>query len=542
VEDTTTLIETAATATGDIWPDEYRRARELVGTGCNHEAECTYRLILGESQSPMVRATVCNDLAALAAMAGDVDQARQLLEEALAMDPQCQAALENRNALKTLDGELNGHIDHRARRSQSAARAPILLEKPLRMAVLSLLFNWPSSGGGNLHTVGLVRALAKEGHDVRHIFARKLDFKLGRCDETCPISSTVLEFENAEWRADVIQQRFRKAVDAVAPDVVLITDAWNFKPLLAEAIQGYPYILRFDAFECLCPLDNIRLLPSEGSFRQCYRNQLATPGDCCRCVEELGHWSGPLHTIERELSRFGDPGYHGRLLASLRQAFAVLAVNPVVATLLEPYADLVLTVPSGIDAERFPAGGKKPNTSDVTTVLFAGSSDDPIKGFDVLHEACARLWQRRQDFRLVVTDDPPEMQDEFTSFVGWQAQAGIVRQFYSADMVVIPSICQEAMPLVAMEAMGASCPVIASRLGGLPFSVVEGTTGLLFEPGDPQDLALQIAALLDKPDRRIEMGAAGRRRFEEFFTWDAVMGRHYRPLLQELAKSIERVQ
>jgi glycosyltransferase involved in cell wall biosynthesis len=216
---------------------------------------------------------------------------------------------------------------------------------------------------------------------------------------------------------------------------VLITGAWNFKPLLAEAIQGYPYILRFDAFECLCPLDNIRLLPSKSGFRQCYRNQLATPGECLRCVNELGHWSGPLHTMERELSLIDDPGYHGRLLESLRQAFAVLAVNPVIATLLEPYADLVLTVPSGIDVERFPADGKQANTSDVVTVLFAGSSGDPIKGFDVLHEACARLWQHRQDFRLVVTDDPPGMQDEFTSFVGWQTQADIVRQFCLADMV-----------------------------------------------------------------------------------------------------------
>jgi glycosyltransferase involved in cell wall biosynthesis len=435
VENKTRLVATSPIATGDVWRDEYRRARVLVRTGRNDEAERIYRQILDESESPMVRATVCNDLGALAATAGDVDQARQLLNEALAMDPQCQVALQNHNALKTLDGERNGRFDHRASRSQKAARPPIRLEKPLRMAVLSLLFNWPSSGGGNLHTVGLVRALAKEGHDVRHIFGRKLDLNLGRCDETCPISSTVLEFDNAEWSAGIIQQRFREAVDAVAPDVVLITDAWNFKPLLAEAIQEYPYMLRFDAFECLCPLDNIRLLPSKGGFCQCYRNQLATPGECLRCVEELGQYSGPLHTMERELSRFDDFGYHGRLLASLRQAFAVLAVNPVIATLLEPYADLVLTVPSGIDAERFPAGGKKPNTSDVATVLFAGSSDDPIKGFNVLHKACARLWQRRQDFRLVVTDDPPEVQDEFTSFVGWQTQADIVRQFYLADML-----------------------------------------------------------------------------------------------------------
>jgi len=73
--------------------------------------------------------------------------------------------------------------------------------------------------------------------------------------------------------------------------------------------------------------------------------------------------------------------------------------------------------------------------------------------------------------------------------------------------------------------------VIASRIGGLPYTVTDGVTGMLFEPGDPDDLARKIARVLDDPDLRRRMGLAGRKRFEEDFIWDDVIERCFRPLL-----------
>ena len=100
-----------------------------------------------------------------------------------------------------------------------------------------------------------------------------------------------------------------------------------------------------------------------------------------------------------------------------------------------------------------------------------------------------------------------------------------------ADVVVFPTIAQEALGRTAVEAMAAGRPVVASRIGGLPFTVADGATGLLCEPGDPADLARQIGRLLDDPALRRRMGLAGRRRFEEEFTWETVIERYYRPLL-----------
>ncbi len=85
--------------------------------------------------------------------------------------------------------------------------------------------------------------------------------------------------------------------------------------------------------------------------------------------------------------------------------------------------------------------------------------------------------------------------------------------------------------------MGVGRPVIASRLGGLPFTIVDGETGLLCAPGDPTDLTAKIEILLDNPGLRERLGLAGRQRFEEQYTWDVIIPRYYLPLLAGGAKS-----
>ena len=138
------------------------------------------------------------------------------------------------------------------------------------MAILSFLFNWPSTGGGIIHTVELAQFLERAGFDVRHFYARFLEWGVGQVESSPPFESESLEFDATNWNAAAIQQRFREAVDAFNPNYVIITDSWNFKPLLAEAVRHYPFFLRLQAMECICPLNNVRLLPeAAGQFSQC---------------------------------------------------------------------------------------------------------------------------------------------------------------------------------------------------------------------------------------------------------------------------------
>jgi D-inositol-3-phosphate glycosyltransferase len=90
----------------------------------------------------------------------------------------------------------------------------------------------------------------------------------------------------------------------------------------------------------------------------------------------------------------------------------------------------------------------------------------------------------------------------------------------SADVV---ACCPwyEPFGLVAVEAMACGVPVVASDVGGLGENVVDGVTGLLVPPRQPRRIAEALAAILGDHDRRRAMGAAGRRRAEEF-GWERI--------------------
>ncbi len=162
---------------------------------------------------------------------------------------------------------------------------------------------------------------------------------------------------------------------------------------------------------------------------------------------------------------------------------------------------------------------------------MAAVAGETIKGFHVAHEACHLLREARSDFELVVTFNPPGPIDEFTRSVGWCSQADLPRHYRAADICLVPTIAQDGLSITSVEAMAAGIPVVASRIGGVPYTVSDGVTGLLCEPGEPVDLASKIERLLDDPALRRQMGLAGRRRFEADFTWETVIERYWRPLL-----------
>lgn len=151
-----------------------------------------------------------------------------------------------------------------------------------------------------------------------------------------------------------------------------------------------------------------------------------------------------------------------------------------------------------------------------------------MKGFAVVQAACERLWQSRQDFRLVITANAVCDADPFVECAGWQSQSALPTLLAQCDIVVCPTVAEEALGRTAVEGMGTGRPVVASRIGGLSFTVLDEATGLLCRPGDIDDLARQLTRLLDDAPLRAHLGSNGRQRFLENYTWEAILPQYHR--------------
>ena len=175
----------------------YGRARRLALDGEVVRARALYEAVLQAAPDAGLQALIHNDLAVLAAMSGDQVAARLHLQRALACDPACGPAQVN---IITLG---------RDQASSQLEPVPVRQHQPIhaappghrlgRVAILSMLFNWPSTGGGTVHTFELARALAGTGYEVCHIYARHLPWEIGRVNGELPYASRALEFSESEW-------------------------------------------------------------------------------------------------------------------------------------------------------------------------------------------------------------------------------------------------------------------------------------------------------------------------------------------------------
>jgi glycogen synthase len=157
-----------------------------------------------------------------------------------------------------------------------------------------------------------------------------------------------------------------------------------------------------------------------------------------------------------------------------------------------------------------------PPTGPDAPLLFVGDLL-PDKGVQTLLDAYRRL-ENPPPLALVgrsTHDSALEIPDG-VQLVGALSHSEVLKQFRSARMVLVPSLCADACPTVVLEAMAAGRPVIAAASGGIVDMVVDGKTGLLVPPGDVSALASAITSLLSDPETAQAFGTAGRNRASEF--------------------------
>ncbi|MBU8869492.1 MAG: glycosyltransferase [Gemmatimonadales bacterium] len=190
--------------------------------------------------------------------------------------------------------------------------------------------------------------------------------------------------------------------------------------------------------------------------------------------------------------------------------------------------DKVAVIPFGIRSH--PWSGVKASRDG--PFLFLGRLV-PYKGLPVLIEAVRKV----PEADLVIVGEGPVKEEleelvsagnleRRVSMVGSLEQSDIVRLMSRARALVLPSIdSSETFGLVQLEAMASGVPVVATDLPtGVPEVGVDGETGLLVPPGDPDALAGALRKLLTDPDTVGRLGRNGSCRFQERFTRSTMIG------------------
>ena len=244
-----------------------------------------------------------------------------------------------------------------------------------------------------------------------------------------------------------------------------------------------------------------------------------------------------------------DPSYTRVVAFSIEQSHAVTAVSSSLRS--DTIAALgisrdVRVIPNFLDCgeyrrkpvpdlrERLRAGG-------VEHVVLHASNFRPLKRVPAVVEIFRRI-RARVPARLVLIGDGPDRDavarsvfeaglQDVVEFAG--EQHDLVPWLSAADLFLLPSE-QESFGLAALEAMACEVPVVASRVGGLPEVIDDGTTGYLCAPDDLDGMAARGIAVLADPDLRARIGSAAAQQVRTRFCEELIVPQYeqcYRDVL-----------
>src|SRR3954464_1911702 len=208
----------------------------------------------------------------------------------------------------------------------------------------------------------------------------------------------------------------------------------------------------------------------------------------------------------------------------------------------------IYITPFGVDLSRFNLRDENTATKNDTITLGFVKWLLPKYGPDILIEAFAAIHRERPNTRLLMAGRGDMRQQlearikqlnltDAVRILGGVPHDQVPALISSFDIMLMPSIYHsETFGVAAIEASASGVPVIASKVGGVPEAVLHNQTGLLVPPKDPAALAQATIELIDDPQRRRQMGLAGRRFVERYYDWNhntAMMEEIYRAALKE---------
>lgn len=362
----------------------------------------------------------------------------------------------------------------------------------------------PDAGGQNVHVAALSAALVRHGHEVV-VFTRR-------------DSESVSERLRAPEGYDVIH------VPAGPPHTIPKDD---LLPHLQEFAQGLQNYLTHSEFDVV---------------HSHFWTSGLTAGLAGRtCNLPIVHTFHALGIVQKRYEGAADTSPPERISLECKIG---RSVDAVVATCSDEVFELVrmgiprsriAVVPCGVDVDEFLPDGPRAPRSDRLRLTSVGRLV-PRKGFDVAIRALPKL----PNTELVIAGGPPDgaVRGDAEARRLWDLAAGLgvaerlampgqiprsrMPELLRSTDVVVCSPWYEPFGIVPLEAMACSKPVVASAVGGLADTVVDGITGIHVPPRNSDALARALHSLLGEPVRREQYGHAGRDRAVQRYAWDRV--------------------
>ena len=201
----------------------------------------------------------------------------------------------------------------------------------------------------------------------------------------------------------------------------------------------------------------------------------------------------------------------------------------------EKHLEKIRVIPGGIDIKNFPPKkeikiiNKKYHLNGKKVVLFSGKLT-PLKGVQYLVKAAAKI---KGD--VYILGDGCELNNlkkmasnlklkniHFLGYLGNEESQELEEFYYRADVFVAPSVWDEPLGLVILEAMICNTPVVVTRRGGIPLAVKDGYNGFFVRSRNSNQIAQMVNKLLEDDKLRNKLGANARKTVEEKFDWKKI--------------------
>jgi glycosyltransferase involved in cell wall biosynthesis len=232
------------------------------------------------------------------------------------------------------------------------------------------------------------------------------------------------------------------------------------------------------------------------------------------CLAKILRKKVVLHIHDYDIKYLDRAGSNSFAARMLRAADKVVALSNFWASILRTTGASVVVIPNPVSLPGTTTSAWKARRC--PTILYVGKLENR-KGYTDLLRAMPLVLQNHPNAKLRLAghgelSSAKALANELSisnsvEVLGWVNRENRDRIYRDADVFCLPSY-NEGVPMVILEAMSYRLPVVCTPVGGLPDLIEPGQNGVFVQPGRIDEIASALIPLLDRPDYRLQMGAA----------------------------------